>query len=74
MKKKTVQNFLNYTGIVHKKSNKFELEMENSSKIQSFNYLKVYNSTFDNLFKKVFKEKIILLNFLNDILFPNEKN
>ena len=72
MKKKTLHNFLDYTGSVKQKDNYFEFEMKNSTYIKSLNYLRAYNPTFDNLFKKVFKNEIILLNFLNDILYPNE--
>ena len=72
MKKKTLHNFLDYTGKCQKKQNKFEFEMNDSTKIKSFNYLKTYNPTFINIFKKVFKNEFILLPFLNDILFPKE--
>ena len=72
MKKKTLHHILDYTGKCQKKQDTFEFEMNDSTKIKSINYLKAYNPTFDNMFKKVFKNDYILLSFLNDILFPNE--
>ena len=73
MKKKSQHNFLDYSGKVKQIDSNYEFEMNDSSKIKSLNYLKAYNPTFDNLFKKVFKDEIILLNFLNDLLYPKEK-
>lgn len=73
MKKKPQHNFLDYSGKVKQNDSNYEFEMNDSSKLKSLNYLKAYNPTFDNLFKKVFKEEIILLNFLNDLLYPKEK-
>ena len=73
MKKKSQHNFLDYTGKVKKNDGNYEFEMNDSSIIKSVNYLKAYNPTFDNLFKKVFNDEIILLNFLNDLLYPKEQ-
>lgn len=73
MKKKSQRNFLDYTGKVKQNNGYYEFEMNDSSIIKSVNYLKAYNPTFDNLFKKVFRDEKILLNFLNDLLYPKEK-
>ena len=72
MLSKNRKAFLNYTGKVVKANNKYEFEMNDSPKISQFNYFNAYNPTFDNTFKKVFKQESILLCFLNDLLYPNE--
>ena len=46
--------------------------MKDARIIKSLNYLKAYNPSFDNLFKKVFRNEYILLSFWNDLLFPKE--
>lgn len=65
-------DFLKYTGKVQKIDNEYEFKMKNSNKIVEFNYFSVYNPTFDNTFKKIFKVPSILLSFLNALLYPNE--
>ena len=70
---KEQKEFLYYTGVAEYKNNMYNFSMKNGSQISSFNFLKLYNPTFDNIFKKVFKKEIILLNFLNDLLYPKEK-
>ena len=64
--------FLDYTGKVERINNQYEFKMNKSKKLLEFNYFSVYNPTFDNTFKKIFKVESILLSFLNDILYPNE--
>ena len=62
MLSKNRKAFLNYTGKVVKANNKYEFEMNDSPKISQFNYFNAYNPTFDNTFKKVFKQESILKN------------
>ena len=56
MKKKSKHNFLDYSGKVKQIDNNYEFEMNDSTKLKSLNYFKAFNPTFDNLFKKVFKD------------------
>ena len=69
MKKKSHHNYLDYTGSYEIKKGYYEFKMKDTEIIKSLNYLKAYNPSFDNLFKKVFRNEYIL-NFLNDLLFP----
>ena len=73
MQNKGKKPFLNYSGVAEYKNNNYKFKMKDGSQISSCNFLKLYNPTFDNIFKKVFKNEAILLNFLNDLLFPKEK-
>ena len=72
MKKKSLHNFLDYTGYFQYKKDYYEFKMKDAELVNPLNYLKAYNPAFDNLFKKVFRKEYILMSFLNDILFPKE--
>lgn len=64
MKKKSCHNFLDYTDSFQYKKDYYEFKMKDSEIIKSLNYLKAYNPTFDNLFKKVFRKEYIVLSII----------
>ena len=72
MKKKSHHNSQIIQGSYETKKGYYEFKMKDVEIMKSLNYLKAYNPSFDNLFKKVFRKEYILLSFLNDILFPKE--
>ena len=72
MKKKSHHNNLDYTGSYETKKGYYEFKMKDTDIIKFLNYLKAYNPSFGDLFKKVFRNEYIPLSFLNDFLSPKE--
>lgn len=73
--------FLEYTGKIYKDNFLYYLIMEKKKKkignveeyeICSSSYINICNPTIDNAFKNIFKNKSILICFLNDLFFPKK--
>ena len=68
-----MMSFLNYTGEVQNVNYLYHFKYKNAVKESSYTSFNVADPTIDNNFKKIFSNEKLLLNFLNEILFPESK-